>query len=72
MATYYGAGCVYIVFIAESIHDVINFEFDLDWDVRVYIAIILVPVLLIGQVSKPFLYWFESLLIIISLNRFVN
>lgn len=50
MLTYYGANCVYIVFIATTIHDIINFELGLDWDVRAYIAICLLPILLISQV----------------------
>lgn len=52
MATYYAAACVYIVFIATSFHDVINYDFDLNWDVRIYIAMTLVPCLFIGQIRN--------------------
>lgn len=51
MATYFSANCVYIVFIASSVHDVVNFGLNIQWDVRTYIALIILPVLLIGQVS---------------------
>ncbi|XP_055698941.1 proton-coupled amino acid transporter-like protein CG1139 isoform X2 [Phlebotomus papatasi] len=50
MATYYSAACVYIVFIATSFAKVINFELELDWDVRIYIALIFIPVLIMGQI----------------------
>lgn len=50
MATYYAAACVYIVFIATSFHDVINYDAGLNWDVRIYIALTLIPCLLIGQI----------------------
>lgn len=50
MATYYGANCVYIVFMSESMHGVINYAFDIKWDIRIYIAMMMVPVILIGQV----------------------
>lgn len=50
MLTYYGANCVYIVFISTTIHDIVNFELGLTWDVRAYIAICILPILLISQV----------------------
>lgn len=54
MATYYGANCVYIVFISESIHDVANFTFGVDWNIRAYIAMMMIPVIIMGQVNfKP-------------------
>jgi hypothetical protein len=59
VATYYGANCVYIVFIGASIKDVINYEFGIDWDVRIYIAMSLIPVLMVGQVSR--IKWFFKL-----------
>ncbi|XP_063705086.1 proton-coupled amino acid transporter-like protein pathetic [Culicoides brevitarsis] len=49
MATYYSAGCVYILFIAESTKLATDLILDISWDVRIYIAIIIIPVLLIGQ-----------------------
>ncbi|XP_067626431.1 proton-coupled amino acid transporter-like protein CG1139 isoform X2 [Eurosta solidaginis] len=50
MGTYYAANCVYIVFIATSFHDVINYDFELDWDVRIYIVLAMIPCLFIGQI----------------------
>lgn len=54
MATYYSANCVYIVFIATSIAKVCKplFEDGEDWHVRIYILLILTPVLLVGQVRQ--------------------
>lgn len=51
MVTHFGGNSVYIVFISQSIHDVINYEFGLNWDIRIYIAFTLIPILCIGQVS---------------------
>ncbi|XP_055918119.1 proton-coupled amino acid transporter-like protein pathetic isoform X2 [Eupeodes corollae] len=50
MATYYAAGCVYIVFVASSFQNVLNNELDLNWNIRVYIAIIIIPFLVMGQI----------------------
>lgn len=52
MATYFSAGCVYIVFIATSFHDVINHETGNDWSVRIYILLTMLPILLIGQIRE--------------------
>uniref|UniRef100_A0A2M4A0X7 Putative amino acid transporter n=1 Tax=Anopheles triannulatus TaxID=58253 RepID=A0A2M4A0X7_9DIPT len=52
MATYYSAGCVYIVFIATSFHDVINYKTDNDWNVRIYILLTMIPILVIGQIRE--------------------
>ncbi|KAH8254703.1 hypothetical protein KR032_011774 [Drosophila birchii] len=52
MATYYAAACVYIVFIATSFHDVINYDCGINWDVRIYIALTVIPCLLIGQLRN--------------------
>lgn len=61
MATYYSAGCVYIVFIANTFHDICNGLLDWNLSVRVYILIVLVPVLLIGQIrSLKFLVPFSG------------
>lgn len=61
MATYYSAGCVYIVFIANTFHDICNSLFGLSLSVRIYIIIVLVPVLLIGQIrSLKFLVPFSG------------
>uniref|UniRef100_A0A1A9WDD4 Amino acid transporter transmembrane domain-containing protein n=1 Tax=Glossina brevipalpis TaxID=37001 RepID=A0A1A9WDD4_9MUSC len=50
MATYYAAACVDIVFIATTFRDVINCDLDLNWHVRLYIALTLIPCLFIGQI----------------------
>lgn len=61
MATYYSAGCVYIVFIANTFHDVFNAMLNIDMSVRVYILIIMIPILLIGQIrSLKFLVPFSG------------
>ncbi|XP_023161440.2 proton-coupled amino acid transporter-like protein CG1139 [Drosophila hydei] len=52
MATYYAAACVYMVFIATSFHDVINYDAGLKWDVRIYIGFTVIPCLLIGQIRN--------------------
>ncbi|XP_011184166.2 proton-coupled amino acid transporter-like protein pathetic [Zeugodacus cucurbitae] len=52
MATYFAAACVYMVFIATSFHDVINYDTGLKWDVRIYIAFTVIPCLLIGQIRN--------------------
>ncbi|XP_014090789.1 proton-coupled amino acid transporter-like protein CG1139 [Bactrocera oleae] len=52
MATYFAAACVYMVFIATSFHDVINYDSGLNWDVRIYIAFTVIPCLLIGQIRN--------------------
>ncbi|XP_055533959.1 proton-coupled amino acid transporter-like protein pathetic [Wyeomyia smithii] len=62
MATYYSAGCVYIVFIGSSLEKVINTMADLDWDVRIYILFTMIPVLAIGQIRElKFLVPFSAL-----------
>ncbi|XP_058827303.1 proton-coupled amino acid transporter-like protein CG1139 [Topomyia yanbarensis] len=62
MATYYSAGCVYIVFIGSSLAKVSNATFDLDWDVRIYILFTMIPVLVIGQIRQlKFLVPFSAL-----------
>lgn len=50
MATYFSAGCVYIVFIGSSLEKVINVAAELDWDVRYYILLTMIPILAIGQI----------------------
>ncbi|XP_053961907.1 proton-coupled amino acid transporter-like protein pathetic [Anastrepha ludens] len=52
MATYFAAICVYIVFIGTSFHDVINYDTTLNWNVRIYIALTVIPCLLIGQIRN--------------------
>lgn len=52
MATYFSAGCVYIVFIANTFYEVCNATLDIKLDVRIYILIIMVPIIIIGQVRS--------------------
>lgn len=52
MATYFAAACVYMVFIATSFHDVINYDTGLRWDVRIYIGFTVIPCLIIGQIRN--------------------
>ncbi|XP_058459149.1 proton-coupled amino acid transporter-like protein pathetic [Malaya genurostris] len=62
MATYFSAGCVYIVFIGNSLHKVINALGELDWDVRIYILFTMIPILAIGQIRQlKFLVPFSAL-----------
>ncbi|XP_067626457.1 proton-coupled amino acid transporter-like protein CG1139 isoform X2 [Eurosta solidaginis] len=49
MGTYFAAATVYIIFIATSLHDVVNYDFGLKWDIRIYIAMAVIPCLFIGQ-----------------------
>jgi solute carrier family 36 (proton-coupled amino acid transporter) len=61
MATYFSAGCVYIVFIANTFHDVCNDVFRWDMSVRIYIILIMVPILFMGQIrSLKFLVPFSG------------
>jgi proton-coupled amino acid transporter len=67
MATYYSAGCVYIVFIANTFHDICNALLGLNLSVRIYILIVLIPILFIGQIrSLKFLVPFSG-----SANAFI-
>lgn len=50
MATYFSAGCVYIVFIGSSLEKVVNSAAELDWSVRIYILLTMIPILFIGQI----------------------
>lgn len=62
MATYFSAGCVYIVFIGSSLEKVINVAAELDWNVRIYILLTMIPILLIGQIrSLKYLVPFSAL-----------
>lgn len=67
MATYFSAGCVYIVFIGNTFHKFFNAAAGWDLDVRLYIAIFLIPILFIGQIrSLKFLVPFSG-----SANAFI-
>ncbi|XP_015121467.1 proton-coupled amino acid transporter-like protein pathetic isoform X1 [Diachasma alloeum] len=47
-----GCCCVYIVFVAKNLHDVVNHHTGQDWDVRVYMAMLLPPLLLLCLVRN--------------------
>lgn len=44
--------CLYIVFIAESMQGVIYNQQGLDWDTRMYILILMIPIVIIMQVRE--------------------
>ncbi|XP_065087439.1 proton-coupled amino acid transporter-like protein CG1139 [Ochlerotatus camptorhynchus] len=44
--------CLYIVFIAQSVQDVIYNQQGLDWDTRIYILLLLIPIIVIIQVRE--------------------
>lgn len=50
MATYFSGDCVYIVFVANSLRLVINYQLSIDLDIRFYIAFVLLPCMIIGQI----------------------
>lgn len=65
MAAYYGCLCVYIIIIAQATHDIVNYNCNINWSVRVYIGISTIAVLLIGQVMR---HW-EKILFFFTLLR---
>lgn len=52
MATYLGANCVYIVFIATTFQKLINTTMGVHWDVRLYIAVVVFPCLILGEIRQ--------------------
>lgn len=52
MATYYSAGCVYIVFISKTFHDIFHHFGLMEWNIRIYILMVMIPVILIGQLRS--------------------
>lgn len=52
MLTYLGANCVYIVFIATTFQEVIKHRFNFDADIRFYIALTVVPCMMLGEIRK--------------------
>lgn len=50
MGTYFSLGCVYIVFVGTTFHDIANPILGWNLSVRVYILISMIPILLIGQI----------------------
>lgn len=43
---------MYIVLIASSFQMVVNFKLNVEWDLRYYIAVVVLPCLLLGQIRK--------------------
>lgn len=61
MATYFSAGCVYIVFIGSTFHSIFSTIYGWETNVRVYILIIMIPILFMGQIrSLKFLVPFSG------------
>lgn len=48
---HFGICCVYVVFIAESIKQLVD-EYLVVWDVRIHMCIIIVPLLLIYSIKN--------------------
>ncbi|XP_016976747.2 proton-coupled amino acid transporter-like protein CG1139 [Drosophila rhopaloa] len=49
---HFGICCVYVVFIAESIKQLVDEWSGVQWDVRIYMCIIIVPLLLIYSIKN--------------------
>ena len=52
MATYFSAGCVYIVFISKTFHDIFHYYKVMEWDIRIYILMVMIPIVMIGQLRS--------------------
>lgn len=50
MATYFSAGCVYIVFMGNTFHSIFSTIYGWEADVRIYILLIMIPVIVMGQI----------------------
>lgn len=50
--TYLMGNTVYMVLIATSFQMVINYKLDVDWNVRYYIAVVVIPCFLLAQIRK--------------------
>lgn len=46
------SGCVYIVFIANTFHGICNDAFGWDLSVRIYILMVMIPIVFIGQIRN--------------------
>ncbi|XP_062562033.1 proton-coupled amino acid transporter-like protein CG1139 isoform X2 [Armigeres subalbatus] len=44
--------CLFLIFIAKSIHDVVYNQLGVEWDVRYYILMVVVPVIFITQIRE--------------------
>lgn len=45
-------GCVYFVFVAATFQEIFNRVFEIDWNLRTFILLTLIPVLLIAQIRE--------------------
>jgi proton-coupled amino acid transporter len=45
-------GCVYYIFVAGTIQEIISAKFNIDWDIRIMILVTVLPVSLIGQIRE--------------------
>lgn len=44
--------CVYLVFISTTLRNVLNYEFKLDWSIRIYILLTSAAIAIITQVRE--------------------
>lgn len=44
--------CLYLVFIAKTLRDVLYNQQQIDWDTRIYILLVLIPAVVITQVRE--------------------
>ncbi|XP_059468908.1 proton-coupled amino acid transporter-like protein CG1139 [Neocloeon triangulifer] len=47
-----GCCCVYIVFVATNIKQVADYYWQLDWDIRIYMVCLLVPLILLNMIRN--------------------
>jgi proton-coupled amino acid transporter len=46
------SGCVYFIFVAATFQELLNHAFKIDWNLRTFILLTFVPVLMIGQIRE--------------------
>jgi proton-coupled amino acid transporter len=45
-------GCINYVFVAATIQEIVNSKFNVEWDLRIYIVILIIPVSMIAQIRE--------------------
>ncbi len=45
-------GSIYYIFVAATIQEIFNSKFNVEWDIRIYIVILIIPVSLIAQIRE--------------------
>uniref|UniRef100_A0A0K8SD68 Amino acid transporter transmembrane domain-containing protein n=1 Tax=Lygus hesperus TaxID=30085 RepID=A0A0K8SD68_LYGHE len=50
--TYYGVNTVYIILVAESLQEIMENHLHLNWDIRLYILMVAIPIYLVGIVRN--------------------